>query len=178
MSLKDTWTLYWHNPDPKSSWDNDSYEKYASVKTVREAGGLCRALKNLWSIGSFYLMKNVDEKEVLPKWENFPRGGCLSIKVGVENANDTWSDAMFYGLVGIEQENRDSIVGMSISNKRDFVLIRFWLSEDRALKLTGVQTSKSMTLYKPHMDSLMGKKLFSKEQFKKGPSNRYVPNRW
>ena len=128
--LNDTWSIYFHDPE-EESWDDDSYHHICSVSTVEEFVHLHRHLKDAWSKGMFFIMR----EHIRPQWEDEHNrnGGCFSFKIMKEEVPAYWFELVskVLGETMLNTEYRtkwDNICGVSISPKRSFCILRLWLS--------------------------------------------------
>jgi hypothetical protein len=72
-------------------------------------------------------------KNIIPSWEDTHnrKGGCFSYKVSLNNINETWK-LLSLLLVGetltVNNKLMETINGISISPKKNFCIIKIWLS--------------------------------------------------
>jgi hypothetical protein len=155
-----SWTLFFHDPED-SSWAEDSYKV---LGTFRDFPDLWATLSRIGEAkiltGMFFLMQD----PYPPLWENRAnkRGGSYSIKVPERSTHETflrYSAAGVLGLIPKEAGNR--IVGISISPKKGFHILKLWNVDaskyNRAseINLYGDGMIVSDVIFRPHMDQKM-----------------------
>lgn len=155
--LNDRWCLYFHDPlDEK--WDAASYKEIYSISTVQELVNLCSSFKTLWSRGMFFLMR----EHIGPMWEdeNNKNGGCLSYKIMKPDVPDAWFQLAAQVLgetvmtANSRPENYDKVCGISISPKKNYCILRIWISSPDVQDMSNftVQVPPYTTvMYKPHV---------------------------
>lgn len=128
--LNDKWTLWAHLPHDVN-WGVDSYKKLYTFSTVEEVITLCKSLpENLITNCMLFVMRD----GILPIWEDKKnsKGGCFSYKVSNKTIISTWKQ-LIYKLVSerlISEENMVSkFNGITISPKRNFCIIKIWLTD-------------------------------------------------
>lgn len=158
--LNDTWTLSWHDPNG-ADWSAESYKPVATLSTVHDFWRVGNTFNvDAWTSGSFFLMR----EHIKPMWEDQhnEHGGCWSMKVMRHHVADVWTNLMVSVLgetlvLPAHRTGMWSIVnGVSITPKRNFVIIRLWLADyerrDRAMYALGVPEYTDM-LFKRHVDN-------------------------
>ena len=126
-SFKSTWTLWTHLPT--DDWGLDSYKKITQFKTIENSLQLLENLpENIIKNSMLFLMR----EDINPLWEdeNNKNGGCFSYKVNNKIVNDLWKK-MAYLLMGeslATPEVSKYINGITISPKKNFCIIKIWLS--------------------------------------------------
>lgn len=127
--LKNKWNLWAHLPqDPE--WTVKSYKLVYKYNSVEETIAITESLPEvLIKNCMLYIMKD----GINPMWED-PKnrnGGCFSYKVSNKNVCEVWRD-LTYVLVGetISQNLPfvNSVTGITISPKKNFCIIKIWLS--------------------------------------------------
>lgn len=127
--LNNAWTLWAHLPHD-TDWSVNSYKKINTFETVEAAITLCETLpgKMIKNCMLFLMRENIQ-----PTWED-PKnrdGGCFSYKVNNKTVGATWK-ALSYIMVGetLSANSRlmNSITGITISPKKNFCIIKIWLS--------------------------------------------------
>jgi hypothetical protein len=128
-SLTDKWTLWAHLPH-NTDWGIKSYIPIYTFTTVEET---IAVTENLPSILVENCMLFIMREGIKPTWED-PRnrnGGCFSYKVINKNVHKVWKD-LTYVLVGDsiskQKEFVNSVTGITISPKKNFCIIKIWLS--------------------------------------------------
>lgn len=126
-SFESTWTLWTHLTD--DNWSLDSYKKITQFKTIESSLKILENLpENIIKNNMLFLMR----EEIKPLWEdeNNKDGGCFSYKVNNKLVNDLWKK-MAYMLMGeslATSEVSKFINGITISPKKNFCIIKIWLS--------------------------------------------------
>lgn len=127
--LHDKWTLWAHLPHD-TDWTVKSYKKIMTFSNVEEALVLYETLpEKMIKNCMLFLMR----EGIQPTWEDEKNrgGGCFSYKVGNKNITTTWKQAS-YLLIGerltSELKLSPLINGMTISPKKNFCIIKIWLS--------------------------------------------------
>jgi len=127
--LYDKWTLWSHLPHDVD-WSVNSYKEIVTIGSVEGIITLCETLpEKMISNCMLFLMRN----NILPLWED-PKnknGGCFSYKVSNKNVSSVWKK-LSYSLVGEclteDKKLRPTITGITISPKKNFCIIKIWLS--------------------------------------------------
>lgn len=124
-SLKNQYSFWYHNPND-INWDIDSYHEILHFFTVEEFWVLCGYVERFYiENGMFFMMK----EDIKPIWEDSSNisGGCVSIKIDKDNAYEIWEKVC---VLLISDNLGDNINGISISPKKNFNIIKIWLSKD------------------------------------------------
>ena len=118
--------VLWNHNINDENWDLDSYKQIAIYKTVEDYWMYSNELTSkLINYGMFFLMK----EGVMPTWEDPQNieGGCISIKLSLTESVELWNKISIY----LASDNFDEkINGISISPKRNFNIIKIWVSEE------------------------------------------------
>ena len=123
------WTLWFHSPID-SNWELGSYKKIGTVSNVEEFWSLYKHLQHtIVENGMLFFMK----EDALPLWEEEGNinGGCWSFKIYKKNVYNAWVDLsvhMCAGSLTANKIDKDMINGISISPKRNFCILKIWLS--------------------------------------------------
>lgn len=127
--LNDEWVLWAHLPHD-TNWSLDSYKRVYTFTLVEEVITVLERLpSDLVSNCMLFIMR----KGINPVWED-PRnrsGGCFSYKVNNKNVYSCWKN-LSYILTGeslIEKPKiQQTVNGITISPKKNFCIIKIWLS--------------------------------------------------
>ena len=126
--LSEKWVVWAHLPHD-TDWSIDSYISIMTVTYVEEIQALMHTLPDsLLSTCMFFCMK----EHVKPVWEDpsNKHGGCFSYKI-TQSIGDCWRNVS-YSMVGKtlskEKGLQDTITGISISPKKNFCILKVWLS--------------------------------------------------
>ena len=127
--LSDKWTLWAHLPH-NTDW---SIKSYIPISTFTSVEDTIAVTENLPSILVENCMLFIMREGIKPTWED-PRnrnGGCFSYKVVNKNVYKVWKD-LTYVLVGDtiskQMEFVNSVTGITISPKKNFCIVKIWLS--------------------------------------------------
>lgn len=127
--LNSEWTLWAHLPHD-IDWSIKSYKKILDISYVEEAVVLMESLPaKMIKNCMLFLMR----KGIKPMWEDEKNrmGGSFSYKVSNKNIEKTWIK-LSYILIGEtltkKKEISDTITGITISPKKNFCVIKIWLS--------------------------------------------------
>ena len=151
------WTLYFHAPDD-TNWTPDSYKKLGTFRTFAELWGAFNMIKgDHFLSGMFFLMRD----PYPPMWENRTNihGGTYCIKVPEAYSHETYHRyAAAAVLDSAVTDTKNTIVGVSISPKKGFHILKIWNSSCKAfhtpseLLLLGETMRPTDILYRPHVD--------------------------
>lgn len=157
-TLSDKWTFWAHLPHD-INWDLESYKNIFTLGTVQEALVLCETIPDkMVKNCMLFLMRD----GVKPTWEDDlnREGGCFSYKVNNKIVNDVWKK-IFYLLIGNSLSDNDdfskSITGITISPKKNFCIIKVWISncDYQDPTVVKVENIKGLTnngcLFKKHL---------------------------
>jgi hypothetical protein len=155
-----SWTLYFHDP-ADTTWSPDSYKKLGSFSDFT---GLWAALKTIgddrFRAGMYFLMKD----PFLPLWEHRSNihGGSYCIKVPESISVETfqrYAAASILEMTAVDSKN--TIVGVTISPKKGFHILKIWNSSCKTynktsdLAIVGEGMKLSDVIYRPHVDQKM-----------------------
>jgi hypothetical protein len=127
--LGSKWTLWAHLPHD-TDWSVDSYKRIMTFDTVEDLVALYGAIpETMVRNCMLFLMR----EDVRPTWEDARNrdGGCFSFKVGNKTVPSVWT-RLSYALAGEtlspDQPLMDSVTGVTISPKKNFCVVKVWLS--------------------------------------------------
>jgi hypothetical protein len=128
-SIKNKWVLWAHLPQD-SDWTFKSYKKVYDFKTLEDAIVITDITPDpLIKSSMLFVMK----EGIAPMWED-PKnrnGGCFSYKVSNKNVCEVWKD-LNYVLVGetisLEPSFVNCVTGITISPKKNFCIIKIWMT--------------------------------------------------
>ena len=127
--IKNKWVLWAHLPqDP--DWTFKSYKKVYEFKTLEDAIVITDITPDpLIKSSMLFVMK----EGITPMWED-PKnrnGGCFSYKVSNKNVCEVWKE-INYVLVGEtispEVSFVNCVTGITISPKKNFCIIKIWMT--------------------------------------------------
>jgi len=127
--LSSKWTLWAHLPHD-IDWSIKSYKKIYTFEHVEETIAIIETLPEI-------LIKNcmlfIMRDGIKPIWEDTKNrnGGCFSYKISNKDVYHVWKE-LTYVMVGntISKENSfvNSVSGITISPKKNFCIIKLWMS--------------------------------------------------
>ena len=128
-NLSSKWTLWAHLPHD-IDWSIKSYKKIYTFSFVEETIAIIETLPEI-------LIKNcmlfIMRDGIKPIWEDTKNrnGGCFSYKISNKDVYHVWKE-LTYVMVGntISKENSfvNSVSGITISPKKNFCIIKLWMS--------------------------------------------------
>ncbi len=126
--LQDSWTLWAHLPHD-TDWSLSSYKKISTLETVEDTLIL---YENLPEVAIKNCMLFLMRDGIQPIWEDEKNrnGGCFSYKINNKNVAYSWKN-LSYVLLGetLTSENLSKYInGITISPKKNFCIIKIWLS--------------------------------------------------
>jgi hypothetical protein len=120
-----TWVLWYHDPDNKD-YALSSYIMIAEIDTPEYFWNIVDNIpKEAWECGMFFFMR----KGYPPLWECElnKNGGAWSKKIDATQAQTSFIDLMVHCASNeMLVKNQDSLVGISISPKGQFHIIKIW----------------------------------------------------
>ncbi len=152
------WSLYFHDPYD-ANWSSTSYHTIGSISTIQDFIEIHQSYSDLWAKGMFFLMR----EHIQPIWEDDHnvQGGCFSFKVMKPEVPQAWFDlcARCVGETIAQKPAIDwsQVCGVSISPKRNYCILRVWVSEkswatENASLLQIIVPSYSAVQFKAHND--------------------------
>jgi len=128
-ALASKWTMWAHLPHD-TDWSINSYKKIYTMETVEQAIALTETLPDvLVKNCMLFLMRD----GIKPIWED-PKnraGGCFSYKISNKSVYEVWKE-LSYVLVGesisIQPSFVANVTGITISPKKNFCIIKIWMS--------------------------------------------------
>ena len=127
--LSDKWVLWAHLPHD-TDWSLNSYIRIHTVSTVESAIALVEALPDALVRNCMLFMMR---EGIHPTWEDPQNreGGCFSYKVNNKQVPNAWK-SLSLCIVGetaaIEPNVSANITGITISPKKQFCIIKIWMS--------------------------------------------------
>lgn len=152
-----SWTLYFHDPED-TNWTPASYKKIGSFDDFAQMWGTFGKISaEHFLSGMYFLMRD----PFPPMWEHRSNihGGTYCIKVPEAVARETYeryAAASILDLATVDAKN--TIVGVSISPKKGFHILKIWNSNCKGynspsgIHLLGEGAKASDVLYRPHTD--------------------------
>jgi len=155
-ALLGKWNVYYHLPQDKT-WDLASYKLImGDIDTTEKAVSIVEALTpNVMKHCMLFVMR----VGITPMWED-PKnrdGGCFSYKVSNIHVPEVWK-TMFYALCGetlsTNPKYNKLINGITISPKKNFCIIKIWLTDyswqDGSVVLNIPNLTKQGVAFKKH----------------------------
>lgn len=127
--LKQHWTLWAHLPY-NTDWSLKSYIPVATFTTIEETIAVIETLPTKVIENCMLFIMKIG---VWPTWEDAQNrdGGGFSYKISNKNVAVVWKE-LSYVLVGetisINPDFVKSVVGITISPKKNFCIIKIWMS--------------------------------------------------
>jgi hypothetical protein len=154
--LYDKWTLWAHLPHD-TNWTFDSYIRILSFDTAEAIIILLESLpEEMITNCMLFVMRD----GIKPMWEDpkNKKGGCFSYKINNKNVSSVWKN-LSYSLVGEtlteDIKVRPSITGITISPKKNFCIVKIWLSNCNNQNPTVIADNLGITsqgcLFKTHL---------------------------
>jgi hypothetical protein len=127
--LNDAWTLWVHLPQD-TDWSIASYKDIYTLDTFEKAISMIEYLPEdlIKHCMLFYMRKGVQ-----PIWEDVRNrdGGCFSYRINHKNIVSVWRKLMYLvtGETLLKENDTSSIItGITISPKKNFSVIKVWMS--------------------------------------------------
>ena len=128
-NLNCEWT-YWAHLPHDTDWSLKSYKKIDDISSVEKIITLSNTIPDIMTVNCmlFLMRKNIN-----PTWEdkNNRDGGCFSYKISNKLVPNIWK-TVSYALVGetlsINKKLSKQINGITISPKKNFCILKIWLS--------------------------------------------------
>lgn len=153
--LNTSWTLYYHSAD-NNTWTIDSYKKIIKFNTVEEFFAVHRIITNKHLLnGMFFLMKD----DIPPYWEcpENEHGGSWSLcykHSDVWNNWINWCCMMIGCTVTTPTYPNNNIVGITISPKKNFSVIKIWNRNSKEFNYEFINfptdIARKDVFYRPH----------------------------
>lgn len=137
--LNNIWTLWLHLPND-TDWSINSYKKLATFDTLEKCIVLIENINKLIvEKCMIFIMKD----NIKPIWEDVEnsKGGCFCYKFSTNLVYDIWKDLSYLligNTLGDNFELLDNINGISISPKKNFCIIKLWLSSIDKMKSNSI----------------------------------------
>jgi hypothetical protein len=154
--LNDCWGVYFHDPDD-NDWSEKSYMLLGTLSSIEDWQSADVSFTDLWQKGMFFLMR----EHIKPLWEDDhnKNGGCLSFKINKPDAGPYWyrlgAHALGESLLK-DTTIADKICGVSISPKRNYCILRIWVSDPAicTIDMFNIQSPEyTQVIYKSHRDN-------------------------
>jgi len=153
--LSDTWILWAHLPHD-TDWSIKSYIQIQRFNTVEEAISIIDVLPAKLIVNCMlFIMRD----GIMPIWEDVRNrhGGCFSYKISNKDVPQSWKE-LSYSLVGESMSDNQEILnyinGITISPKKNFCIIKVWLSNCKFQDASIIRELYSITphgcLFKKH----------------------------
>jgi hypothetical protein len=129
-TLDNNWTVWMHMPND-IDWSINSYKKIYNFKTLEDCILFIENInKEIVEKCMLFIMKN----NIKPIWEDISnkKGGSFSYKINIENIHDIWKKLVYYLIGNTLSDNVEllnNINGISISPKKNFCIIKFWIGD-------------------------------------------------
>ena len=154
------WTVYFHEPED-TSWTSESYKKLQTIQSWESLGSLFRELgPHKINNGLLRIMRS----DSSPLWEDKAniRGGSYCLKVTRRNSIEVFYRYVAAAALGICSVNPgNEIVGVTISPKKGFCIIKIWNINSRnfhsphEIKILHDEIKIDEILYRNHTEQRM-----------------------
>ena len=125
--LSQKFCLWYHDPN-NNDYSLESYIKIHTFDSVAEFWSIVEAISaEAWNSGMFFLMRD----GYRPLWDapENDKGGAWSKKVDASETHQVFVDCMVHCLAGkMLKDKNDTIVGVTLSPKGQFHIIKIWNS--------------------------------------------------
>lgn len=155
-----SWSVYYHEPEDKS-WTAESYKKLQVVNSWEALGTVLRELgSHKTTNGLLRIMRG----DTSPLWENKVniRGGSYCLKISRRNAIEVFNRYLAAAALGAcATDASNEIVGVTISPKKGFCIIKIWnlnckaFNQPTDLPLLHEEVKHEEILYRPHTEQRM-----------------------
>lgn len=155
-----SWTLYFHDP-ADTTWNPDSYKRIGTFSDFPSFWGAMKTIDSeRFLAGMFFFMKD----PFLPLWEHRSNihGGSYCIKVSEASAFETFQRYAAGAILNIvSREEKNNIVGVTISPKKGFHIMKLWnltsklYNQPTDIGIYGEGLKSADVLYRPHVDQKM-----------------------
>jgi hypothetical protein len=153
-NLYTPWALYMHMPFD-TNWDIDSYKQICTINTIEEIISILQVTnKLLYERCMFFIMR----KNIKPLWEmpENVNGGSFSYKISNNELDIAWKNLSYKLLGETLLSNTSKINGISLSPKKNFAIIKIWMSDCSVTDPNYIQKCElfnaSECLFKKHME--------------------------
>ena len=157
--LGNAYTLWYHNPN-EDRWTPDSYHEILTFQTIEEFWIMQKHIKpHMIELGMFFLMQD----GIKPVWEDPHNihGGVLSWKVENKYASKYWTETVIHFISNNLLANYDTntiITGVCISPKRNFNIIKIWVSKmvdyTKFIYAPTLTMAETKAIYKSHQNNI------------------------
>lgn len=155
-ALKSEWSLFYHLPQNKS-WDLGSYVNiFDNIDTVEKLIAVNEYVpENIVKYCMLFIMLN----GVSPMWEDVRNrnGGCFSYKVVNKFVFDVWKELVYLlctNKLTVNPSHAVNVNGITISPKRNFCIIKIWMSDCSIQNATFISPLENLTklgcIFKKH----------------------------
>ena len=130
-ALSNAWDVYYHLCTEKA-WDLGSYniiqKKISCIEEVLFLSELIN--EQFLKKCMFFVMRT----GITPQWED-PKnrnGGCFSLKIHFKHVESVWKRVLFASCgecIFIDAKNQKTFNGVTISPKKNFCIIKIWMSD-------------------------------------------------
>ncbi len=161
--LNRQWDLWYHDPN-NSDYSLNSYINIGTIDTIERFWHYFHQLKlTQLQNGMFFIML----KGVYPTWEDNLQGGFWSFKIDKKEISQAWTKLSIYLLADnfIDETDTDEyhqlkkeIIGISISPKKTFSILKVWLKNDTLHKKIKLKNDLPFvnieeTMYRSHVET-------------------------
>lgn len=152
--LPQKWILWYHDPN-NNDYSLESYIKIQEIQTLADFWNIVETISlEAWNSGMFFFMKD----GYRPLWDapENEKGGAWSKKTDASETHTIFVDCMVHCIAGcLLTKQNETIVGVTISPKGPFHIIKFWNTSTSVCDWKLFNTSLKMKVandiaYRPH----------------------------
>ena len=156
LNFPSKWWLWYHDPN-NNDWSLESYIKIYALEKLTDYWNIVEEgiTEKAWTSGMYFLMRD----GYRPIWEvpENQKGGAWSQKIDASQTYPIFKDLIVHCLAEkILKEHNDHIVGVSISPKSGFHIIKIWNKDpslkDKLVFQSTLRMKTSDLAYKKHND--------------------------
>lgn len=143
------WNIWIHNVN-NNDWNIKSYKQIYKITNFVNFWKLYNNFPNL-NNHIFFLMKN-DIKPIYEDINNI-KGGFYSLKIHQDNAFNIWKNLSIDLITCNLEKNKYNIInGLSIIKKKNFFIIKIWISNKKYNNLKYINLTNS--IYKKYISNI------------------------
>jgi len=168
--------LFFRDPDNTRDWTIGSYDIVAEASSEEELCDLVGEFSKVFKWGSFFLMRD----DIPPLWEHPANadGGCVSFTVPITETSTFVAHSVFGMATGeYDLGPGADINGVSVASKKGYSLVRVWTRRPPSMAACGCIRipEKAVVHFKPHHDSIRGRKTSLTQQASASLQSSMVP---
>lgn len=155
--LFDTWNI-WIHYCYDNNWNLESYQKLSNIETVEDIIVFFNLIsEKIIKNSMIFIMRN----NITPLWEDEKNkeGACLSYKIHNKLIFNIFKKVsiLLMGETLVDENFRSLINGISISPKKNYVILKIWLNNNNEIKSNIINNSSELNnfqyIFKKHIES-------------------------